>query len=122
MALDKNKIDPSDITRTKIQMRRGILEFCILLIISKGKIYVADILEELKKANLIVVEGTIYPLLTRLKNSELLEYDWQESKLGPPRKYYSLTRKGEDSLTELIKMWEMLDKSINLLVKKFKSN
>lgn len=120
--LSKNGDNSDDITQTKTQMRRGILEFCILLIISKGKVYVADILNELKKADLIVVEGTIYPLLTRLKNSGLLEYNWQESKLGPPRKYYSLTSKGKNSLTELTKTWETLNKSINSLAKKFKSN
>jgi len=105
---------------TKAQMRRGILEFCILLIISKGQIYANEILKELKKADLIVVEGTIYPMLSRLKNSGLLKYDWEESKSGPPRKYYSLTPKGRTFLSELKKMWLSLDKSINSLIKKFK--
>ncbi len=105
---------------TKAQMRKGILEFCILLIISKGKVYSTDILEELKIANLIVVEGTIYPLLTRLKNSGLLSYDWEENRSGPPRKYYSLTSKGKLFLKQLLGTWSSLDKSINLLAKKYK--
>lgn len=104
----------------KAQMRRGTLEFCILLIISKDNIYASDILEELKKANLIVVEGTVYPLLMRLKNSELVSYEWAESKSGPPRKYYSLTKKGENLLKEMQKSWGALDKSVNSLLKKFK--
>lgn len=109
-----------NVDNTKAQMRRGILEFCILLIISEGKVYTSDIIKELKKADLIVVEGTIYPLLTRLKNSELLSYDWQESKSGPPRKYYELTEKGGEVLKELTMTWNSLDKSINKLIVKFK--
>lgn len=105
---------------TKAQMRKGILEFCILLIISRGKVYSSDILSELRDADLIVVEGTIYPLLSRLKNSGLLSYDWEESPSGPPRKYYSLTAKGEATLKELSKTWHTLSKSIGLLIKKFK--
>ncbi|RLC38356.1 PadR family transcriptional regulator [Candidatus Falkowbacteria bacterium] len=113
-------INEININKTKAQMRKGILEFCILLVISKGQAYASDILKELKKANLIVVEGTMYPLLSRLKNSGLLSYDWEESKQGPPRKYYSLTSKGEKFLKELMKVWESLDKSISALIKKFK--
>lgn len=109
-----------NLENTKAQMRRGILEFCILLVISEGKAYTSDILGQLKKADLIVVEGTLYPLLTRLKNSGLLEYDWEESKVGPPRKYFSLTKKGEKTLKDLAKTWNSLDKSINTLIKKFK--
>lgn len=105
---------------TKAQMRKGILEFCILLIISRGKVYSSDILDELKKADLVVVEGTIYPLLSRLKNSGLLSYDWEESASGPPRKYYSLTEKGEKTLDQLMGTWKALSKSISSLVKKFK--
>lgn len=108
-----------NVENTKAQMRKGLLEFCILLIISQGKIYTNDILKELKKADLLVVEGTIYPLLNRLKNSELLSYDWEESKSGPPRKYYQLTNKGRLSLAGLMKTWESLDGSINSLIKKF---
>ena len=108
-----------NIEKTKSQMRKGILEFCILLVISKGKTYASDIIKELKKADLIVVEGTLYPLLTRLKNSKLLSYDWEESKLGPPRKYYALTPKGKEFLREAVKLWGKLDKSIGSLIKKF---
>jgi len=109
-----------DVENTKAQMRKGILEFCILLIISQEKIYTSNILKELEKADLIVVEGTIYPLLARLKNSGLLYYNWKESKNGPPRKYYSLTEKGEKILRRLMKTWKSLDGSINSLIKKFK--
>ena len=80
-----------DTENTQAQMRKGILEFCILLVISRGKVYCSDILSELRDADLLVVEGTVYPLLTRLKNSGLLSYDWEESPSGPPRKYYRLT-------------------------------
>jgi PadR family transcriptional regulator PadR len=109
-----------DTENTQAQMRKGILEFCIMLVISKGKVYCSDILNELKKADLLVVEGTVYPMLTRLKNSGLLSYDWEESPSGPPRKYYSLTVKGGETLKQLLKTWGALNKSINSLVKKFK--
>lgn len=109
-----------NIENTKAQMRKGILEFCILLVISGDKAYASDILDHLKKADLIVVEGTIYPLLSRLKNSGLLDYAWEESQSGPPRKYYSLTEKGRNTLKELSVTWGALNKSINILVKKFK--
>lgn len=105
---------------TKAQMRKGILEFCILLVISRGKIYASDILNELKQADLLVVEGTVYPLLSRLKNSGLLSYDWEESDAGPPRKYYQLTPKGRIFLKKLLQTWEELDGSISALVKKYK--
>lgn len=95
------------------------MEYCFLLVISKGHVYTSDILKELKKADLIVLEGTIYPLLSRLKNAGLLKYEWQESKSGPPRKYYSLTPKGDETLDQLNSTWEVLNKSINSLVKKF---
>ncbi len=100
------------------QMRKGILDFIILLVISRGPVYASDILNELKKNRLIVVEGTIYPLLSRLKNYGLLRYDWQESKSGPPRKYYKLTEKGEEMLKILSETWTDLSKSINLLIKR----
>lgn len=99
------------------QMRKGILEFCILLIISKKKIYASDILKKLKEANLIVVEGTVYPLLSRLKNSGLLEYTWEESKFGPPRKYYTLTKKGEEILQEQTLNWNDLVETVKSLKK-----
>jgi PadR family transcriptional regulator PadR len=107
-----------NVENAKAQMRKGLLEYCILLVISRGKIYAQDILKELKDADLIVVEGTIYPLLSRLKNSGLLEYVWEESRNGPPRKYYSLTKKGKDALDNLDITWQKLSKSINLLFSK----
>lgn len=87
------------------QMRKGILEYCILLIINKKPAYVSDIISELKEAHLIVVEGTLYPLLSRLKNGGLLSYQWQESVQGPPRKYYELTDDGRSFLRELENAW-----------------
>lgn len=90
-------------------MRKGVLELCILSIIgTRDEVYASDILHELKQAKLIVVEGTLYPLLTRLKNDELLSYRWEESKSGPPRKYYRLTETGEQMLTELKNGWNDL--------------
>ena len=89
-------------------MRKGILEYCILSIISRGEIYASDIIQELKKARLLVVEGTLYPLLTRLKNNGLLSYQWVESSSGPPRKYYVLTKDGLDVLKKLDHTWEEL--------------
>lgn len=108
-----------NIENTKAQMRRGILEFCILLIISEGRAYASDILRQLKRADLIVVEGTIYPLLARSKNSGLLEYEWEESSSGPPRKYYRLTQHGHRTLKDLKNTWEALDNSINNIIKKY---
>ena len=89
----------------KSQMRKGYLEYCILLILKKKPAYASDIISELKAVKLIVVEGTLYPLLTRLKNSELLDYRWEESTQGPPRKYYEMTSKGEEFLKELEVSW-----------------
>lgn len=105
-----------DIENAQIQMRKGILEFCILKIISRGEVYASEILEELIKAKMIVVEGTLYPLLTRLKKAELLEYKWVESQQGPPRKYYILTKKGIDFVDELQKNWEELFNSVNVII------
>lgn len=99
---------------TQTQMRRGILEFCILSVISRGEIYASDILSELKEAKLIVVEGTLYPLLTRLKNAGLLHYNWKESQQGPPRKYYELTETGRIFLKELEKTWQELTESVKI--------
>lgn len=93
---------------TQTQMRKGILEYCILSIISKGEIYASDIIAELKKAQLLVVEGTLYPLLTRLKNNGLLSYSWKESTSGPPRKYYVITEEGLDVLNKLDITWKEL--------------
>ena len=99
----------------KSQMRKGYLEYCILLIISKKPAYVSDIIGELKDARMIVVEGTLYPLLTRLKNNGILTYNWQESVSGPPRKYYALTESGHAFLAELESGWEDLAHAIQLL-------
>ncbi|GGE39844.1 PadR family transcriptional regulator [Psychroflexus planctonicus] len=93
---------------TQAQMRKGVLEYCILSILKRDDAYVAEILESLKAAKLIVVEGTIYPLLTRLKNADLLEYRWEESTGGPPRKYYALTQEGETFLEALSQTWNDL--------------
>jgi PadR family transcriptional regulator PadR len=106
-----------DIENTKAQMRKGILEYCILSIISKGEIYASDILEQLKVSKLIVVEGTLYPLLTRLKNDGLLEYNWQESTMGPPRKYYQLTTAGLQFLEALHLTWHDLQFSVQQATK-----
>jgi len=102
---------------TEAQMRKGVLEFAILLVIARQKIYANDILARLLEAKLVVVEGTIYPLLSRLKNSGLLNYVWEESKSGPPRKYYSLTEKGQRFLTACQKQWNLLEGAINNLKK-----
>lgn len=107
-----------DIENSKAQMKKGILELCILSIISRGEVYASDILTELKKANLIVVEGTLYPLLTRLKNEELLTYNWFESNSGPPRKYYQLTANGQKFLSEINHSWTDLVNSVNTIIKK----
>ncbi len=97
-----------DIENTKAQMRKGILEFCILGVLQRGEAYPSDILASLKSAKLIVVEGTLYPLLTRLKNDGLLNYRWEESSQGPPRKYYSITQSGKDFHNELKTSWDEL--------------
>ena len=114
-----SKLTPIDVSNTKAQMRKGILEFCILLIISEDKAYSTDILSELRAADLIVVEGTMYPILNRLKDAGLLDYDWSESKNGPPRKYYSITPEGKSFLKQLVVTWKALDGSINTLLTKF---
>ena len=96
------------VENTQTQMRKGILEYCILSIISKGETYASDIIADLKKARLLVVEGTLYPLLTRLKNNGLLSYNWVESTSGPPRKYYVLSPEGRAVLEQLDKTWAEL--------------
>ncbi|UKJ07698.1 PadR family transcriptional regulator [Solitalea lacus] len=96
------------IENTQTQMRKGILEYCILSIISRGEIYASDIMEELRNARLLVVEGTLYPLLTRLKNNGLLVYNWVESASGPPRKYYRLSDDGKKVLEQLNITWQEL--------------
>lgn len=98
---------------TKVQMRKGILEFCILGIISRGEVYASDILDALKSANMLVVEGTVYPLLTRLKNAGLLTYEWKESNSGPPRKYFTLTLEGQSALEDLKQTWNELSNAVD---------
>lgn len=104
------------------QMRKGILEFCILSVLDKKHSYASDIIKQLKDAKLIVVEGTLYPLLTRMKNSGLLTYYWEESKQGPPRKYYSLTAEGEDFHKELEITWNNVLESVNIITNKTKGD
>ncbi len=96
------------IENAQAQMRKGVLEYCILSIISRQSCYASDILKELKEAKIIVVEGTLYPILTRQKNAGLLSYRWEESPQGPPRKYYELTDEGRKYLAELDKAWKEL--------------
>ncbi len=103
---------------TKAQMRKGILEFCILSLINHREMYVSDLIDELKKGKLDVVEGTLYPLLTRLKNGEFLSYRWEESTGGPPRKYYQITEKGKLFLDELQNTWAELTASVNQITQK----
>ncbi|MBN1108189.1 MAG: PadR family transcriptional regulator [Bacteroidales bacterium] len=104
-----------DLENTKAQMRKGILEYCILSVLSRGSCYASDIIRELKEAKVIVVEGTLYPLLTRQKNAGLLSYRWEESQQGPPRKYYELTKEGQQYLVALDKSWEELVESVKLI-------
>lgn len=101
-----------NIDNTKAQMRKGILEYCILSILAKKDLYTSDIISALKENDLIVVEGTLYPLLTRQKNAGLLNYRWEESTQGPPRKYYGLTEIGRSYLKELDESWDSLIKSV----------
>lgn len=103
------------INNIKSQMRKGLLEYCILSIISRDEAYASDILDTLKQANLLVVEGTLYPLLTRMKNEELLTYRWQESTSGPPRKYYALTEQGQELLTQLHDEWKSIQKAVTTI-------
>ncbi|WP_339923320.1 PadR family transcriptional regulator [uncultured Cyclobacterium sp.] len=107
-------------SNTQTQMRKGILEFCILHIISRGEVYATDLIEELKTAQMLIVEGTLYPVLNRLKNSNLASYKWVESDLGPPRKYYSITPEGLAFLNDLQKTWAALDTSVNQIITKAK--
>jgi PadR family transcriptional regulator PadR len=100
---------------TQSQMRKGTLEFMVLLIIARGPAYASDILAELKAAEMIVVEGTLYPLLSRLRATELVSYSWEESSAGPPRKYYELTTKGKDALKSLKETWKKLNRAVAAL-------
>lgn len=101
-----------NIENAKAQMRKGILEYCTLSILKKRDLYTSDIIKALKENDLIVVEGTLYPLLTRQKNAGLLTYRWEESTQGPPRKYYALTEIGKAYLKELDTSWGTLIKSV----------
>jgi len=105
-----------NIEKAKAQMRKGVLELCTLAIISEKDSYASDIIEKLKSSDLIVVEGTLYPLLTRLKNEGLLQYRWEESTSGPPRKYYQLTPEGEESLSLLKSGWNELTTAVNKII------
>jgi PadR family transcriptional regulator PadR len=102
---------------TKAQMRKGVLELCILSILSQGDAYPTEIIDKLKETKLVVVEGTLYPLLTRLKNMDLLAYRWEESTSGPPRKYYKLTKVGEQYLKEIQQSWFDLVSVVNKTIK-----
>ena len=102
-----------NVENSKAQMKKGILELCILSIISRGEVYASDIIEELKASKMIVVEGTLYPLLTRLKNEGLLSYQWIESKSGPPRKYFQLTEDGTKFLEGLTETWDELVSAVS---------
>ena len=105
-----------NLENTQVQMRKGILEFCILHIISRGEVYASDMLEELTSAKIMVVEGTLYPLLTRLRKAGLVEYKWVESTSGPPRKYYTITDDGKAFLDSLSITWEELMQSTNQII------
>ena len=105
-----------NIENTQSQMKKGVLEFCILSIIRRGEAYPSDIIEEMKKADLNILEGTIYPLLTRLKNADLLSYRWVESPSGPPRKYFSLTDKGLAFYAELEATWRGMADSVERVI------
>ncbi|MDY0199380.1 MAG: PadR family transcriptional regulator [Tenuifilaceae bacterium] len=99
----------------KAQMRKGVLELCILSVLSRGDAYTTDLINLLKEEEMLVVEGTLYPLLTRQKNAGLLSYRWEESPQGPPRKYYSLTQKGKEYLTQLEAGWAKLVGTVNAI-------
>jgi PadR family transcriptional regulator PadR len=109
-----------NIENAKVQMRKGILEYCILHIISRKEIYASEILDEMIEAKMMVVEGTLYPLLTRLKNAGLLDYKWVESVSGPPRKYYILTETGTSALSDLGDTWKGLSSSVKTITSKKK--
>lgn len=110
--IPKEVID-SKFENVKAQMRKGVLELCTLALLKNGDAYSSDLIQRLREGDMIVVEGTLYPLLTRLKNLDLLTYRWEESKSGPPRKYYSLTQKGHESLNEMQNAWTELVNSVN---------
>ena len=104
-----------NIENTKAQMRKGALEFCILSVLKEKDAYTSEILDTLKNAKLLVVKGTVYQLLTRIKNDGLLNYRWEESTSGPPRKYYGLTDEGKEFLQELNGTWKELSDAVNII-------
>ena len=104
-----------DIQNTQSQMRKGVLEFCILSIINRGEVYPSDIIDQMKAANLHILEGTLYPLLTRLKNAGLLNYRWVESVSGPPRKYFVMTDTGKEAFFVLLQTWNDMANAVSLL-------
>lgn len=104
------------VENTQVQMRKGILEFCVLHIIARGEVYASDMIEELTSAKIVVVEGTLYPLLTRLRKANLVDYRWEESSSGPPRKYYKMTKEGQEFLKKLDSTWEELKESTNKII------
>ena len=105
-----------DIQNTQSQMRKGVLEFCILSIIQQGEVYPSDIVAKMKQANLHILEGTLYPLLTRLKNAGLLNYRWVESVTGPPRKYFVMTEEGKAAFAILLNTWNEMTGSVQALI------
>ncbi len=111
-----------DIQNTQSQMRKGVLEFCILSIIRQGEVYPSDLVERMKSANLHILEGTLYPLLTRLKNAGLLTYRWVESNSGPPRKYFVMTDKGLEFYSELERTWQELADAVHALTRPASDN
>lgn len=104
-----------NIENTQSQMRKGVLEYCILSIIRRGEAYPGDIIDEMKNAGLQLLEGTLYPLLNRLKNAEVLTYHWVESTSGPPRKYFRLTERGEQFYVLLEATWTELTTGVATL-------
>lgn len=108
-------------TQLDTQMRKGLLTYAVLLLLKDGKVYSSEIIRTLRQAELIIVEGTLYPLLNRLAKEGLLAYEWQESEQGPPRKYYWLTDSGHLLLTDLKKAYHNMHKSITTLEKGTKS-
>ena len=106
-----------NIENAKSQMRKGMLEYCVLLLLKHRPLYASDIIQQLKNAELLVVEGTLYPLLSRLKNNGLLKYRWQESTDGPPRKYFTLTEEGQEMLDALDEEWGTIRRAITKITK-----
>lgn len=106
-----------DLENAKAQMRKGVLEMCVLAVISKGETYPPEIMKKLEWTNLIVKEGTLYPLLVRLKNDGLVDYIWREGEKGPPRKYFTVSDQGRQFLTELTESWDQLVHSVNQTLK-----